>query len=163
VKNIEKQWLSAVPWDRVLTLNRSLCETQKTTHELRGDKGPSVREMWEQAASKRMSLFEALDICRRCCDIRPFVFNNGNTFATVGKTLLEEWFNRLPSVEGEIARTTVGHYIARRSVGRRELHQVLETFGSRWHINGHEHPAAEKAAQLQVPLRGQVQPPVAQA
>jgi hypothetical protein len=159
VKNIEKQWLSTVPWDRVLILNQTLCENQKTLHELKPDKSPAVRELWEKSIVRKMSLFDALDLCRRCCDMAPFTFNNGNTFATVGKTILEEWLNRLPSVEGQIARTTIGHYVADHAVGRRELHKVIKDFGSRWHINGVEHPAAANAAQLQVPLTGQVQPP----
>jgi hypothetical protein len=161
VKNIDKQWLSKVPWDRVLTLNRSLCEAQKTTHELKGE-ASAVREVWEKSASKRMSLFDALDVCRRCCAMAPFVFNNANTFANVGKSILEEWFNRLPSVEAQIARTTVGHYIADHAVGRRELHQVIKDLGSRCQINGHDHPAAENAAELKVSIGEQVNPPVAQ-
>jgi hypothetical protein len=162
VKHIDKQWLTSVPWDRVLTLNQSLCETQKTTHEIRGEKGDAVRGLWEKSTSQKMSLFDALDLCRRCCDMAPFVFNNGNTFATIGKTICEEWINRLPSVEGQIVRSTIGHYVADKGVGRKELHRIIKDFGARWQINGHEHPAAANAAELKVPIVEPVQPPVTQ-
>jgi hypothetical protein len=162
VKHIDKQWLGSLPWDRVLTLNRCLCDTQKTTHELKGDKGAAVREMWEKSTSQRMSLFDALDLCRKCCDLAPFVFNNGNTFATLGKTICEEWINRLPSVEGQIVRTSIGHYVADRGVGRKELQRIIQDFGARWQINGHDHPEAAAAAQIKVPMTDTVRPPVTQ-
>lgn len=163
MKNIEKQWFSTVPWERVISVNQNLCENQKTAHEVRPDKGQAVRQIWDKSVPQEMSLFEALDVCRRCCDMAPFTFNNANTFAAIGKGLVEEWLNRLPSVEAQIARTTIGHYVADHAVGRRELRSVIKAFVSRWQINGVEHPEAAGAAQLQVPLSGQVQPPVAQA
>jgi len=124
VKNTRKQWLSTVPWETVLTVNQALCQAQKTTYQPKDKAYDATRQVWEKAIPQNMSLQEVLDVCRRCYELTPFTFNNGNTFAAIGKTLIEDWLKRLPPVEAQIIRTTVGHYIASQ-IGRKELLQVL--------------------------------------
>jgi hypothetical protein len=131
VKQIPKQWLGSVPWETVLNVNQSLCEAQKTAHEPKLKSFEAARQLWEKSIPKTMSLAEVLEICRRCQDIGPFVFNNRNTFATISKTLVEEWARSLPSVEGQIMRTTVSHYVAGQ-IGKKELLQVLRHAETRW-------------------------------
>ena len=78
-----------------------------------------------------MSLLEVLDVCRQGYDLAPFTFNNGNTFATVGKNLISEWLNSLPAVEAQIVGNTVGHYIAG-VINKKELVKVLRHFETSW-------------------------------
>jgi len=82
-----------------------------------------------------MALPEAIDICRQCYDLGPFVFNNGNTFAAVARKLIDDWLQLLPPVEAQIARTTVGHYVVGQ-ITRKEMVDVLTCFESKWKING---------------------------
>jgi hypothetical protein len=119
------------PWETVLTINQSLCQAQKTTHQPKAKSFEAARRLWEQSIPKAMSLAEVLDVCRQCQDIGPFVFNNGNTFASISKTLVQDWLQALPAVEGQILRTTVSHYVAGQ-VGKKELLQVLRHVETRW-------------------------------
>lgn len=122
----EKQWLSAVPWESVLTLNKALCQAQKV--EPANNKGYEAgQRLWEKSALKAMDLSEALKVCRDCHDLAPFTFNNGNTFAAIGRTLVEDYLKQMPPVEAQIIRTTIGHYIVG-LIGRKELQQVMKHF-----------------------------------
>ena len=122
----EKHWLSAVPWESVLTLNKALCQAQKI--DPANSKGyEASRLLWEKSVERAMDLNEAIKVCRECHDLDPFTFNNGNTFAAIGRTLVEEFLQQMPPVEAQIIRTTIGHYIVG-LIGRKELQQVLKHF-----------------------------------
>ena len=128
--DLQQQWLNAVPWESVLTLNKALCQAQKQEPKTNARGMDAARQLWEGAATRTMSLAEVLDLCRRCRELGPFTFSNGNTFAAVGRTLIEDWLKPLAPVEAQILRTTVGHYIVG-MVGQRELLQVLRHFKAR--------------------------------
>ena len=128
---MQKQWLHAVPWDSVLAVNKALCQAQKLDPSTKARSLEEARQHWESAIHRSLSLKEVLDVCRECHEIAPFTFNNGNTFAAVGRTIIEEWTKSLPPVEGQIVQTTVSHYIAG-LIGRRELLQVLKHFQDSW-------------------------------
>ena len=154
--DLQQQWLNAVPWESVLTINKALCQAQKL-EPMNNAKGlDAVRQLWGAASARSMSLKEVLGLCRQCHELGPFAYNNGNTFAAVGRTLIEEWLKSLTPVEAQILRTTVGHYIVG-LVGRRELLQVLEHFKSR--PMPQTAPAASPPAQpLPAPLLTQARP-----
>jgi len=128
--DIEKLWLSSFSWEEVRSLNQTLCKQQSTTYQV-NRAFDAARELWGKAAGRRMSLLEVLDVCRQCYDLAPFTFNNGNTFATVGKNLISEWLNSLPAVEAQIVGNTVGHYIAG-VINKKELVKVLRHFETSW-------------------------------
>ena len=117
----------AVPWHTVVTLNKALCQAQKVEALTRPETFDSAAQLWDQAAAKVLTMLEAFEICRRAHELGPFVFNNGNTFAALGCTLVEEHLQGLPPVEAQILRTTIGHYICG-LIGRRELLQVARHF-----------------------------------
>ena len=111
MKRSEQQWLKAVPWDSVLALNKALCQAQKTD-PLNSLKGfDPARRLWETAIQSSVPLLDALDVCHQCHALGPFMFNNGNTFAAIGRTLIEDCLKPVPPVEAQIIRTTVCHYI----------------------------------------------------
>ena len=131
MKQTQKQWLGGVPWESVVTVNKALCVAQKldpTTNLRRYDQ---ARRQWEAALALSMSLKEVLEVCRECHELTPFTFNNGNTFAAVGRTLIEDWLKTLPPVESQVIRNTVGHYIVG-LIGRKELVEVLRHFERTW-------------------------------
>ena len=129
--HMQYQWLSAVPWESVLTLNHALCQAKQLNSEHNGKTFDAARQLWERAVPSEMTLQEALDLCRQCSGLSPFVFNNGNTFAAICRTLLEETLKTMPPVEAQIIRTTAAHYV-NGLVGKKELTQVLKHFESAW-------------------------------
>jgi hypothetical protein len=80
---------------------------------------------------------DAIDVCKQCFEMGPFVFNNGNTFAAAARKIIDNWLQLLPPVEAQIARTTVGHYVVGQ-ITRKELVDVLGHFESKWQLNGFE-------------------------
>ena len=129
------------PWEAVQAVNKALCQAQKMD-PLNSAKGyESGRRLWEKSFEKFMSLPEALDVCRSCHELGPFTFNNGNTFAAIGRTMVEEQLKAVPPVEAQILRTTMCHYIVG-LIGRKELEQVLRHFELLLSAN----PAAARAA-----------------
>jgi hypothetical protein len=126
----QEQWLSSLSWEQVTSLNETLCKQQSTTYQSNRNY-EAARKLWESAIARNMPLQEVLDLCRRCYEMAPFTFNNGNTFASIGKTLVDDWLKTLPSVEGQIIRNTIGHYIAG-LVGRKEVIKVLAYFETSW-------------------------------
>jgi hypothetical protein len=127
VKRTEKQWLASVPWQNVLSINLALCQAQKTEHKPNAGGYVAAQRAWEAALPNQMTLPEVLEICKKCHDLAPFVFNNGNTFAAIAKTLIEDWLRNVAPLEAQIIRATVAHYVAG-LVGKRELMKVLDHF-----------------------------------
>lgn len=127
MKSIERQWLESVPWESVLSINKALCQAQQTEYTANEKSLAAAQKCWEAAVNKGMTLPEVLAVCRKCFELAPFVFNNGNTFASIAKTIIEESARDLPPLEAQIVRTTVSHYVAG-LVGKRELLGILAHF-----------------------------------
>lgn len=123
----ERNWLGAVPWESVVSLNQALCQAQKL-EPLQNAKGyQAAQRAWEVAAPKRLTLRAVVEVCHEAYEFSPFTFNNGNTFAAIARTLLEEPLKHISPVEAQIVRTTVCHYIVD-LIGAKELQQVLRHF-----------------------------------
>lgn len=123
----KKQWLKAAPWEAVLELNKALCQAQQF-EPLNNEKScEAARRLWQKSVEASLSLQETLEVCNKCHGLGPFTFNNGNTFAAIGRTLIDECLKTAPPVEAQIIRTTVCHYIVG-LIGRKELQQVLRHF-----------------------------------
>ena len=127
MKQIQKQWLASVPWQTVLSINLALCQAQKTEHKPSAKGYVAAQQAWVAAMPKQMTLPEVLEVCKKCYNLAPFVFNNGNTFAAIAKTLIEDSLKAIPPVEAQIIRATVAHYVAG-LVGKRELLKILAHF-----------------------------------
>jgi hypothetical protein len=127
VTHHQKQWFAAAPWESVVTLNKALCQAQQMEPLTKAESLQAARQLWEKSISKVMTLKEAIEVCHRCQELGPFTFNNGNTFAALGRTLVEDFLRPMPPLEAQIIRTTICHYITG-LVGRRELLQVLRHF-----------------------------------
>ena len=57
-----------------------------------------------------MSLFEVIEVCRKCHRLAPFTNFNGNTFAAIARILVRK-LNLDAEVE-HIARSLAGHIVA---------------------------------------------------
>ena len=83
-----------------------------------------ARKLWESAGPRELTLRETLDICRQCHKLAPFCSYNGNTFAAIVRTLIQDLFVKLPPAKAHALRSVVGHYIAG-TAGAGELLVVL--------------------------------------
>ena len=127
MKSVEKVWLQEVPWESLVEINKALCHAQQVEFTTNARGLNVAKQCWEAAVKKSMTLADVLAVCRKCHDTSPFIFNNGNTFGSVAKTLIQNWLNNLPPLEAEIVRATVSHYVVG-LVGKRELGDVLKHF-----------------------------------
>jgi hypothetical protein len=153
VKDTERDWFRSIPWEAVLGINQSFCDTQQTPFQFRDAACQAARQIWENAS--RLSLPDALDVCKRCYDLGPFVFNNGNTFAAAARKLMEDWLQLLPPVEAQIARTSVGHYVVGQ-ITRKEMVSVLTHFVAHWPIAPVQQPVVVALPPIQVQPQARV-------
>ncbi|MDB6031729.1 MAG: hypothetical protein JWM16_2067 [Verrucomicrobiales bacterium] len=131
MKNSEKKWLESGSWQSVVNLYQTLCNGQKLDPLLTKSNFDKARQYWESQTSKSLSLPQALEVCQKCYEMGPFIFNNGNVFATFAKQLVESWVKTLPSVEAQMLQLTVGHYVTGK-VSRKELTGILDFLAPSW-------------------------------
>ncbi len=130
MNKLQQQWLGAVPWESVVQVNQALCRDKQLEPGQNSKTCATARQLWEKAIAQNMTLKEVLDVARRCHELSPFTFNNGNTFSAVAKTLLEDLARHLNPMEAQILRTTVGHYVVG-LIDKSELLEVLRHFDSK--------------------------------
>ena len=121
---MKKIWLKDWPWETVVTINAALCREKKALHKPTSDGHDATKKIWESARSNEMTLREVLDLCRKCHRLAPFCFYNGNTFAAIGRTIIQEILQKLPPIKAHNFRSVVGHYIAG-TVGAEEMTEAL--------------------------------------
>lgn len=138
-----KSWLGEASWEKVLSINESQCQEKNVSHQL-NSRHLDAQKLWEASFSRKTSLRQALDLCRQCNDLRPFLYNCSNTFTELGKGIVEDWAQHLGSVDSHILRTTVAHYIDGQ-VQAKELLSVLKYLESK-------PPPAEAQAKTQAPI-----------
>jgi hypothetical protein len=131
VLNLERTWLAAIPWQKVVDMNRELCLKDEQPHEPNAKGFEAAMQLWNQAAGVKMSLRETLGIFRQVHKLAPFRFFNGNTVAAVARTMMSEVVDRLPSIQAQMARSTVAHYVVG-AVKIGELDEVLHHVGELW-------------------------------
>jgi hypothetical protein len=119
-----RAWLRDWPWETVAAINSGLCKEKQALHKPTSEGHESTRKLWEDSREIRMSLRQALEICRRCHKLSPFCFYNGNTFAAIGRTMVQDMLRKLPPVKAHAFRSVVGHYIAG-TAGDEELDKAL--------------------------------------
>jgi len=121
---MNKRWLEGWPWDTVVTINAALCKEKSALHQPTSEGYEPAKILWEKARSKELFLKEALEICRRCHKLSPFCFYNGNTFAAIGRTIVQSLLRKMPAAKAHAFRSVVGHYIAG-TAGDDELDMAL--------------------------------------
>lgn len=122
---MKRQWLKDWPWQTVVVINAGLCKEKKALHKPTSDGYAPTQKLWESACARELTLRETLDICRRCHQLAPFCFYNGNTFAAIGRTLIQDILQKLQPDKAHTLRSVVGHYIAG-TAGSEELAKVLK-------------------------------------
>ena len=122
---MKKRWLKDWPWQTVVTINAGLCKEKNALHKPTSDGYDSAQKLWESSSKRELILREVLDICRQCHKLAPFCFYNGNTFAAIGRTIIQELLQKMPPAKAHGFRSVVGHYIAG-TAGADELSKALD-------------------------------------
>src|SRR5438105_4114051 len=106
------QFLKNWDWQSVIGINRGACERGRAQHGINSETGSACAQAWEAIRFQTLGLGEALDHLRAFHKRAPFLFFNGNTFATIGRELGFALFSDLqPGRKREVA-SAFAHYIA---------------------------------------------------
>jgi hypothetical protein len=125
---MKRRWLKDWPWQTVIAINAGLCKEKSALHKPTSDGYAPAQKLWETAGRRELTLRETLDICRECHKLSPFCFYNGNTFAAIGRTIIQPLLQKLSPVKAHGLRGVVGHYIAG-TAGADELGKALDDLG----------------------------------
>ena len=121
---MKKNWLKDWPWQTVVTINAALCQKRSALHKPTSDGYDATQKIWEAMRDRELTLRETLDLCRKCHQLAPFCFYNGNTFAAIGRTMIQDILAKLPPDQAHNFRSMVGHYIAG-TIGSKEMADAL--------------------------------------
>src|SRR5438477_1119329 len=106
------QFLKNRSWELVVGLNRGACARGGAQHGQNSESYEATERDWRQKQSEPLSLDETIEFLRRCHRRAPFLFFNGNTFADVGRTLVDFVFAELVTGRRREVMSAVAHYIA---------------------------------------------------
>jgi hypothetical protein len=106
------QFLKNWSWDSVISINQGTCERSRAQHGINSETGVACSKEWEENQRKTLSLAELLDQLRYFHKRAPFLFFNGNTFATIGRELALALFSDLPPARKRETSSAIAHYIA---------------------------------------------------
>ena len=123
---MKRQWLKDWPWETVVTINAGLCQEKKALHKPTSDGYEPAKKLWEKSRGCELTLRETLDLCRQCHKLAPFCLYNGNTFAAIGRTLIQDLLRKMSPVKAQSFQSVVGHYIAG-TIGEDELSKTLKS------------------------------------
>jgi hypothetical protein len=99
-------------WESVVGFNQGACERGKAQHGHNSETHEKVRAEWEETRRQTLTLLETLDFLFRCHRSAPFLFFNGNTFAEIGRRLIDVLFADLVRGRRREAASLAAHYIA---------------------------------------------------
>jgi hypothetical protein len=99
-------------WLTVVSINRGACARGRAQHGINSETGTACAAEWEKSRRETLTLAETFDRLRACHRRAPFLFFNGNTFATIGRELALALFSDLPPVRKREVSSAIGHYIA---------------------------------------------------
>src|SRR6266446_3468902 len=106
------QFLKNRSWDLVVGLNRGACARGGAQHGQNSESYAAVETEWRRKQSATDSLAETIEFLRQCHRRAPFLFFNGNTFADVGRTIVDFVFGDLVTSRRREVMSAVAHYIA---------------------------------------------------
>lgn len=127
-----KRWLEPFSWDFVIAQNQVLCAQKSAYHGPTSDGHEFGKQLWEEARQLEISLFETIDVCRKCHHLAPFTNFNGNTFSAIARIIIRKL--NLPSQEDFIIRSLAGHIVA--GVASEEENEAFKKFSDSLKLGG---------------------------
>jgi hypothetical protein len=106
------QFLKNWDWQSVISINRGTCERSRAQHGLNSETGIACAKEWEKLRRETLTLADLLDCLRDFHKRAPFLFFNGNTFATIARELAFALFSDLTPVRKREAASAIAHFIA---------------------------------------------------
>jgi len=104
------RWLKPFSWAFVTAQNEILCRRKSAHHGPTSDGHMDAMNLWEESRQLDMSLFEAIEVCRKCHRLAPFTNYNGNTFAAIARIIIKNL--NLDSTREQLARSLADHIVA---------------------------------------------------
>lgn len=111
-------WLAPFTWEMVTAQNAVLCRAKNALHKPTSEGHDPTRELWERQHLEPMALDDAVELCRRCHEMAPFCFYNGNTFASIVALMIKKL--DLPPEKAVIVRSLAGHIVAGVATGEEQ-------------------------------------------
>jgi hypothetical protein len=99
-------------WELVVSLNRGACARGGAQHGQNSESYAALEADWRSRQSQVSTLNETIEFLRQCHRRAPFLFFNGNTFADVGRTIVDLVFAELPTTRRREVMSAVAHYVA---------------------------------------------------
>ncbi len=99
-------------WELVIGLNRGACTRGGAQHGQNSESYGALEAEWRQRQGTVATLDDTIKFLRACHRRAPFLFFNGNTFADVGRTIVDFVFAELPTIRRREVMSAVAHYIA---------------------------------------------------
>jgi hypothetical protein len=106
------EFLKNWDWNVIVGINRGACERGRAQHGTNSEAGTACAAQWEALRFQTLTLGETFDQLRVFHKKAPFLFFNGNTFATIGRELSFALFSDLPAAGKREIGSAVAHYIA---------------------------------------------------
>ena len=119
-----RPYLASTPWDVLEDINSALCQAGGYQVGRTSDGYEPARTLWEAKRTQPLTFMQAADLCRECHRLAPFLFLNGNTFASCARVALMPAMERLTTVQQTFSRAALGHYIAG-TIDRDELIAIV--------------------------------------
>src|SRR5438093_7483188 len=120
------QFLKNRSWELVVGLNRGACARGGAQHGQNSESYGTLETEWRRRQGETSTLDEAIEFLRHCHRRAPFLFFNGNTFADVGRTVVDFVFADLPTGRRREVMSAVAHYIAG-VLGRESMVEIVES------------------------------------
>ncbi|NDC74602.1 hypothetical protein EBZ70_04770 [bacterium] len=106
-----RNWLGALPWATVEALNKALCAAGNATHGRSSEGYEKAKALWENARAKGdLHYADLVELCAQAHRASPFLFYNGNSFATIVRRCAQEL--PLGDVGKAAVRQAAGHVVA---------------------------------------------------
>ena len=113
-------------WQSVVSINRGACTRGGAQHGINSETGAACAAAWTELHRQTLTLIETLDSLRAYHRRAPFLFLNGNTFATIGRELVIALFSDLVPGRKREVMSAVGHYIAG-VLDREPMAEIIES------------------------------------
>jgi hypothetical protein len=137
-------------WVAVIGVNRRACARGGAQHGINSETGGACETEWQRLRHEALTLGDTFDSLRRFHRSAPFLFFNGNTFATIARELCFVLFSDMaPGRRREIA-SAAAHYVAG-VLDREAMAEILECLAG-----GASHKPGDPVKSLRGSLHGHV-------
>ena len=107
-----KPYLAATTWQAIEQINATLCKAGGFEPGPRQEGYEPARALWEKMHNQVLTFLQAADLCRECHRLAPFLYFNGNTFASCARVALAPVLDTLDYKKQTFSRAALAHYIA---------------------------------------------------